>query len=550
MDTHATSAWRWQMTSENLMSEDGEHALARAFQAGNRAQCIQLIEGCARTWLKAGEVHNVWRWVGRLSRTEILRNEAIATSYIASLIFQRRFAEARDWLRDTELGIGEESEVTRARLRTLRLVLAALSESDSNDALLAEVGEGPSDGYLSGALIALQAYALLRKNRFDAARRRALRARELLAEHGDAYGASHAEMLLLLAQRLSGDLLGSAQTCERLYATLERGARNPAWVNAASALAYLRYEQNRTSEARELCCELLPLLRVASTPENFSSVYTTLARLDIAAGNFAEAQRLLEILHSAMEDGRHTRLIALCVYERVRAALLTDDTDLAWRIADEAGVRARAETGTWARTHTYEPAWERLGQTYAILLLQEGDTDGCRSVLQTLIRSASHAGCVVRAIGLEALLATCDWHAGDHVQAFAALNRAHARTRSVGFVRSVFDEAPGFATVLRNALADHRLQQPLPSGYLERWHDLLSVDDGGSVATPIEPLTQRELSVMQLVAEGLRNEEISERLRIALSTTKWHMKNIFAKLGVESRTEALVRARRMNILQT
>lgn len=537
-----------RLHGENMTSEDGELALAQAFQAGNRAQCIRLIEQSARTWLKAGEVDSVWRWIGRLSRTEILRSEAIATSYIASLIFQRRFAEARDWLRDAEHGVGEESDVTRARLRTLRLVLAALSESGSNDALLAEVGEGPSGSYLSGALIALQAYALLRKNRFDAARRRALRARELLAEHGDAYGASHADTLLLLAQRLSGDLLGSAQTCERLYAALDHGARNPAWVNAASALAYLRYEQNRTQESRELCRELLPLLRVASTPENFASVYSTLARLELAAGRFAEAQRLLEDLHSAMEDGRHTRLIALCVYERVRAALLSDDTDLAWRIADEAGVQTLASEGAFTRAETYEPAWERLGQTHATLLLREGHTDACRAALQTLIRSAAHAGCIVRAVGLEALLASCEWRAGDRVQAFAALNRAHARTRSVGFVRSVFDEAPGFASVLRNALADHRLLQPLPSGYLERWHGMLSIADTVPIASPIEALTQRELGVMRLVAEGLRNEDISERLQIALSTTKWHMKNIFAKLGVESRTEALVQARRLNIV--
>jgi LuxR family maltose regulon positive regulatory protein len=535
--------------SNDTTSEHRERALVQAFQTGNRAHCIELIEQCARPWLKAGEVDSVWRWVGRLSRAEILRSEAIATSYIASLIFQRRFAEARDWLRDAEHGVGEESEVTRARLRTLRLVLAALSESDSNDALLAEVGEGPSDSYLSGALIALQAYALLRKNRFDAARRRALRAREILAEHGDAYGASHAEMLLLLAQRLSGDLLGSAQTCERLYAALDGGARNPAWVNAASALAYLRYEQNRVSEARTLCLELLPLLRVASTPENFSSVYSTLARLELAAGRPSEAQRLLEHLHSAMEDGRHTRLIAQCVYERVRAALAAEDTDLAWRIAAEAGVQTLASAGAWSRPQTYEPTWERLGQTHAMLLMHEGYANACRTVLHTLIRSASHAGCIVRAVGLEALLASCEWRCGDRIQAFAALNRAHARTRSVGFVRSVFDEAPGFASVLRNALAAHQLLQPLPDGYVERWHDLLSGGEDASLAAPIEPLTERELAVMRLVAQGLRNEDISERLQIALSTTKWHMKNIFAKLGVESRTEALVRARRMNIVQ-
>jgi LuxR family maltose regulon positive regulatory protein len=65
---------------------------------------------------------------------------------------------------------------------------------------------------------------------------------------------------------------------------------------------------------------------------------------------------------------------------------------------------------------------------------------------------------------------------------------------------------------------------------------------------PAEALTEREHDVLTLVAAGMRNEEISDRLKIALSTTKWHMKNIFAKLGVACRTEALVRAKQLHLI--
>jgi LuxR family transcriptional regulator, maltose regulon positive regulatory protein len=538
------------MTLELKTSDNAEHALAHAFQSGNRADCVQLIGRCARTWLKAGEVGSVLRWTGRLSRTEILDNDAIATSYIASMIFRRRFTEANAWLRDAEASLANESLLTRARLRTLRLMVAVLSENVSDEALLAEVGEGPGDGYLSGALIALQAYALLRKNRFDAAKRRALRAKDLLSEHGDAYGASFADVLILLAQRLSGDLLGSAQTCERLYASVEHGARNPAWVNGASAMASLRYEQNRFPEAHALCMEVMPLLPIASTPDNLANVYITLSRIEVATGNAQAAMQLLDYLHSVMEDGRHARLVALTVYERVRVALLMGEPEHAHRIAKEASIDDLASEGVWSRPRTYEPGWERLGQAHAILLLQQRKTDACRIVLQSLIKSALQAGCIVRGVGLEALLAQCEWLAGNRSQAFAAVERALSRTRTVGFTRGSFDEAPELAAILRAAIVERKLLHPLPNGYLERWAVVLGSNEVGARKTtaPAEALTERERHVLTLVAAGMRNEEISARLKIALSTTKWHMKNIFAKLGVACRTEALVRAKQLHLI--
>ncbi len=64
----------------------------------------------------------------------------------------------------------------------------------------------------------------------------------------------------------------------------------------------------------------------------------------------------------------------------------------------------------------------------------------------------------------------------------------------------------------------------------------------------LEPLSQRELEVLRLVAEGLSNREISRRLFRALSTIKGHNQTIFDKLQVRSRTEAVARARKLNLL--
>jgi LuxR family maltose regulon positive regulatory protein len=69
-----------------------------------------------------------------------------------------------------------------------------------------------------------------------------------------------------------------------------------------------------------------------------------------------------------------------------------------------------------------------------------------------------------------------------------------------------------------------------------------------SVQSLIEPLSERELNVLRLIAQGLSNHEISERLFLALSTVKGHNRNIFGKLGVERRTEAIARARELGLL--
>ena len=68
------------------------------------------------------------------------------------------------------------------------------------------------------------------------------------------------------------------------------------------------------------------------------------------------------------------------------------------------------------------------------------------------------------------------------------------------------------------------------------------------IASPFEALSLRELEVLRLVAEGRSNQEIAERLFLALSTVKGHNQRIFDKLHVERRTEALVRARELGLL--
>ena len=65
----------------------------------------------------------------------------------------------------------------------------------------------------------------------------------------------------------------------------------------------------------------------------------------------------------------------------------------------------------------------------------------------------------------------------------------------------------------------------------------------------IEPLSEREIEVLQLIDEGLSNQEVARRLYLSLHTVKWHTGNIYGKLGVKSRTQAVASARQINLIE-
>jgi LuxR family maltose regulon positive regulatory protein len=79
-------------------------------------------------------------------------------------------------------------------------------------------------------------------------------------------------------------------------------------------------------------------------------------------------------------------------------------------------------------------------------------------------------------------------------------------------------------------------------------HPLPSGKRSAPTGEIVEPLSQRELEVMRLLADGLSNQQIAARLYLSLRTVKFHTGNIYSKLGVKSRTEAVARARSLGLL--
>jgi LuxR family transcriptional regulator, maltose regulon positive regulatory protein len=67
--------------------------------------------------------------------------------------------------------------------------------------------------------------------------------------------------------------------------------------------------------------------------------------------------------------------------------------------------------------------------------------------------------------------------------------------------------------------------------------------------TLVEPLSERELAVLTMIADGFSNREIADQLFLSVATVKWYLTHIYSKLGVQSRTLAIARARQLNLLQ-
>ncbi|ABF92997.1 transcriptional regulator, LuxR family [Myxococcus xanthus DK 1622] len=546
----AASAW----FAENQMPDE---ALTHAFASEDRDWCLALTARCMEAWMREGELASVLHWTAKLTAQEVIRSPAICVGHIACLILSRRFAHATAALRDAQHHLDTADEVSAPererltkRLAHLTLLHAVLSDSapDTGMDLDASPGSEESDVFIAGAVLAAKAYRALRMNRFDAMRRLALSARETLQGHNNPFLVGYTDVLVALADRAQGNMKDAAARCEEAFERASRGRRNPVWANAATALANARYEQNRLDEAEALCVEVLPLLPQASVFETFALAYLMLARIKTVRGKYAEAYRLLDYLHGVLECGHQTRFLAHVCGEKIRLYLVEQAPARMRVVAQEFGLGERMRRGEWSEKRFYDETWERLGLAQAWVLMARGRHDKAHAILEVLRASAHEVGYVSRETALLATIAVCHWRAGDAMAAFAALNRGFALAQRFGFGRSVFDETPGLQEVVIAAARQRKLSYAFPDRYATRYQDLLSAgtrvprEFAAPPSAPLEPLTERELQMLKLLAQGLSNQEISERSNVALSTTKWHLRNVFAKLDVTTRTAAIVKA--------
>jgi LuxR family maltose regulon positive regulatory protein len=188
----------------------------------------------------------------------------------------------------------------------------------------------------------------------------------------------------------------------------------------------------------------------------------------------------------------------------------------------------------------------------ARILVAREQYDDAIGLLERLLEPAETGGHVSRAIEILNLQAMAFRAQGYTTQAMSRLERALAIAEPGGFIRTFADEGPPMARLLYEALSREiapnyvrRLLAAFPSAEPEQPDPSKSQAPESAM---IEPLSGRELEVLQLIAQGLTNPEIASRLFLSVHTVKAHTRNIYGKLAVHNRTQAVATARALEIL--
>lgn len=132
---------------------------------------------------------------------------------------------------------------------------------------------------------------------------------------------------------------------------------------------------------------------------------------------------------------------------------------------------------------------------------------------------------------------------GKKESALALLNQALNLTAKSRMLRSFMDVGDAMAELLRGLNAQGKQKD-----YLLKLQNAFGTEESIPTGGLIEPLSQREMEILQLIEQGLSNREIGERLYLALNTIKGHNRKLFSKLQVQRRTEAVARARELGLL--
>ncbi len=301
-------------------------------------------------------------------------------------------------------------------------------------------------------------------------------------------------------------------------------------------LAEIRYEWNELTEAQDLLERGLQRAELGGDLRAQLAGALLAARLALTRGELDAAQRRLEqalpLLEAAPPGearGRYERLqLELWLaHNQLRPALAWADA-----AAERPDVEAFRRQLTLARLQTSVGDSASLQQTSRHLLR-----------LRDAVTVDGRSGLLIETLALHAL---AQWRLGHLAPALTSLQQALELAATEGYIRLFADLGLPMARLLQEAearLATPELLRPVLAAF-----DVGVLSGGAALERLPEPLTAREQEVLTLLAAGLTNREIGEQLSISPQTVKKHAGNIYGKLGVGNRTEAVARARSLKLL--
>ncbi len=518
-----------------------EPALLHAQRCDEPALFQALLEEACDLWVRTGHFAEVLKWLEPLSEVQLRESPRLLVPMILALTLSRRFHQARYCLDELATHSAGREGLEEPR----RQVLALNLELFQHDLAFDPEGRWPAllEAGVSSDTRALHltilAYHHLMHGRLERSIGLALEAKALLAQTGQLFLESYADLIIALCHRNAGRPTCARKEVCQDYQRTQRSS--PAWVNRATAMVVALYEQNQLAAAQQLCEDLMAMVTSSSATETIATVHITLSRLLYRRQSPGRAGRLLEQLSRILQLGNYARFASQVAQESMRQAFLDGRPAALDALAQRLGIEERLATGEWERVQPYDECWERYGLAAVYWLVARGAQPRACRILKVLAQSLHKSEMKARALVVEANLLVLEAPQLSEEQQVKALLQLVERFGIVNINRSVFDEAPGFAEAVFGLLRAGRLQ--VPEAYSEAYADFLLAESRpqeAPLASLVSQLTEKEAEIFACLLRGLSNTEISASTGIALSTTKWHLKNIYSKLNLSGRTEAIL----------
>lgn len=564
--------------------EQGRHseAIDLALAADDFARAARLVDQSARQTMMRGYLRTVETWLQRLPDEWQATQPHATLAFAWSLILRGLLAEVEPYLLRADAAAdrlqrdaAEEAASIRAEALALRSVLTALHGDPARGCAEARaaVAQAPvDDAYVRGAALFALGTTCNYAGRSDDAIRSYQQALPLCHASGNrvAVGLIVGNLTMLYLAR--GQLHAAAKLCREVLASAEQEGveRSPALASVIGGYSNLLYEWNDLDGATAYALRALGTARLGGHVAAIvygSVVYAQILR---AQGRIDEAATTLAQAHDASQRGMPAWVTPHLVAQQALLSLARGDARAAEKTLLQHGAALSGPTNQ--NTEITELAWLRL------LLHQARESSAPRRLLESagdlatrVLKSATAAGRMGRALEAFTLRARIFAALNDLASALADIRHALILGESEEYVRPFLDageETYPLIARLRNELLaqaapsdtdpspaylDRLLQAFSPGHHSPAQHsptsDLPDPAMGRAEPLPfVEALTDRELDVLRLMAEGLTYQEVADRLIVSVNTVRYHVKSLYGKLGVDKRWAALEAARAAGLL--
>jgi LuxR family maltose regulon positive regulatory protein len=522
-----------------LPAETIRHAVA----GGDLGLAIATVRSVAEDQVRRGELASLLSWLNRLP-DEAVRAYADLAGFKGWLLYLAgRIDEAESYARTADAVMPADAPVgDRAMLRTFQAYLALTRGDPGRAAELATAALdllGDSTSFFRAAAMGVLGQA----RRLTGDRRGAIQvlreAVRLGERSGNALSTLEATGYLAPLLYVQGQLREAVLLCEEALrrAADANGRPVPMAGLAEVPLGTLLYERDELDTARRHLVDGIARCEQLGTTSYTLLGLRTLARLHIARNAPDEGFRALVAARrqaDAAEDYRRARLVVATAAE------------LHLRCGNpRAAERALREiTGDQPSSSDYEQL------TLARLLIAQDRPKPALDVLSAIEDRATAEGRDGSLVAILVVTALARQAIADTSSAREHLAHAVELAAPEDYRRTFLDEGAPLVPLLREvrststAFVTDLLNRAVPTSAPRKPSELRVVDGVGVVET----LTETQARILALIATGMSNQQVADKLFITVGTTKWHLNQIFGRLQVRNRTEAVARARELHLL--